>query len=228
MINGILGKKIGMTQIFSDKGMLMPVTIIKAGPCVIVRKKTKDRDKYDALQLGFCENKKKNLIKPKKEYFIKQNIIPQKFLKEFKIDNINDYNIGQEIKVDIFKENDYVDVTGITKGKGFAGVIKRWGFSGGRASHGSMFYRAPGSIGASSYPSRVFKGSRMPGHMGNQKETVQKLKIVKVDIENNLLFINGAVPGNNDGLVIIKGTVKKIRAKKSGEDKLKKTKGKAK
>ena len=228
MINGILGKKIGMTQIFSDKGRIIPVTIIETGPCVVVRKKTEEHDKYNAVQLGFCEEKKKNLIKPKKEYFIKQKVAPQKFLKEFRVNNINDYNVGQEIKVDIFKEKDYVDIAGISKGKGFAGVIKRWGFSGGRASHGSTFHRAPGSIGASSYPSRVFKGTRLPGHMGNRKETVQKLKVIKVDCENNLLFIKGSIPGNKNSLVVIKRTVKTIKVKKTGETKVKKTKGKAK
>lgn len=228
MINGLLGQKIGMTQIFNDKGKVIPVTVIKAGPCVVVGKKTKDKDNYEALQLGFCEAKEKNLIKPKKGYFVKQNVIPQKFLKEFRIQNAGDYTIGQEIKVDIFKESDYVDISGITKGKGFTGVMKRWGFSGGKASHGSMHHRAPGSIGASSDPSRVYKGTGMPGHKGNSKAMVQKLKIIKIDPENNLLMVKGSIPGEKNGLVLVKRTVKIIKVKQVKEGLVKKTKGKAK
>ena len=229
MINACLGQKIGMTQVFSDKGEIIPVTIIQAGPCIVVGKKTKERDKYEALQIGFGELKEKNLNKPRKGYFTKQNVPPKRYIRELRFDNINEYNVGQEIKADIFQEGEYVDVTGITKGKGYTGVMKRWGFKGGGDTHGSMSHRAPGSIGASSDPSRVFKGTRMAGHMGNEQETVQKLKVIKIDAENNLILIKGAIPGNKGGLVMIKRTVKTIKVKHVDESKApKKTKGKPK
>lgn len=228
MINGCLGQKIGMTQVFSEKGEIIPVTIIQAGPCIVVGKKTKERDNYEALQIGFGELKEKNLNKPCKGYFTKQNVPPKKYIRELRFDNVNEYNIGQEIKADIFKEGEYVDVTGITKGKGYTGVMKRWGFKGGGGAHGSMSHRAPGSIGASSDPSRVFKGMRMAGHMGNEQETIQKLRVIKIDPENNLLLVKGAIPGVKNGLVMIKRTVKTIKIKHVDEVKVKKTKGKAK
>lgn len=228
MINGILGKKIGMTQIFIDKGRIVPVTVIEAGPCIVVGKRTKDKDSYEALQLGFSEAKEKKLTKPKRGYFRKQNVTPQKFLREFRVQSTSDYTIGQQIKVDIFKESDYVDISGITKGKGFTGVVKRWGYSGGKASHGSMHHKAPGSIGQSSDPSRVFKGTGMPGHKGSSKAMVQKLKIIKIDPENNILMVRGAIPGAKNSLVLVKRTVKTIKVKKVKEGPVKKTKGKAK
>jgi large subunit ribosomal protein L3 len=229
MINTCLGQKVGMTQVFTDSGEIVPVTIIQAGPCLVVGKKTKERDKYDALQIGYGDLKEKNLNKPRKGYFTKQNVAPKKYIREIKVDNIGEYNVGDQIKADIFKEGEYVDVTGVTKGKGYAGVMKRWGFMGGSNTHGSMSHRAPGSIGASSQPSRVLKGMHMAGHMGNEQETIQKLQVVKIDAENNIILVRGAVPGNKKGFVIIKRTVKTIKAKKIEEPKAKKAaKGKEK
>ncbi|MFH1783942.1 MAG: 50S ribosomal protein L3 [bacterium] len=228
MIKGILGQKLGMTQVFSEKGKIIPVTVIKVGPCVVVNKRTKDENGYEALQIGFGDIKDKNLNKPQKGYFTKKNVAPKRILKEFRTQGIDEYTIGQELRADIFKEQEFVDVSGISKGKGFQGVIKRWGFSGGKASHGSMHHRAPGSIGQSSDPSRVFKGVKMPGHQGHVQKVVYKLQVVKVDAENNLLMIRGSVPGPRNSFVVVKRTVKTIKEKKVQEGPSKKTKGKAK
>lgn len=202
---GLLGRKIGMTQVYKEKGEVVPVTVIEAGPCFVVQKKTLDSDGYEAVQLGYKEVKEKLLNKPKMGHLKKAKVNLLKHLSEFKVSNIDEYEIGQEIKVDIFKEGELVKVTGTTKGKGFTGVIKRWGFKGGKASHGSMFHRAPGSIGrGSSDPSRVYKGTKLPGRKGGKKFTITKLRIVKVDLEKNLLLVKGSVPGNHDGLLKIK------------------------
>lgn len=203
---GLLGRKIGMTQIYKEKGEIVPVTVIEAGPCFVVQKKTMDNDGYEAVQLGYKEVREKLLNKPKIGHLKKAKVNLLKYLSEFKVSKIDEYEIGQEIKVDIFKEGELVKVTGTTKGKGFTGVVKRWGFKGGRASRGSMFHRAPGSIGrGSSDPSRVYKGTKLPGRKGGKNFTVIKLRIVKVDPEKNLLLVKGSVPGNYDGLLKIKG-----------------------
>jgi large subunit ribosomal protein L3 len=201
---GIVGRKIGMTQIFFDRGDEVPVTVIKAGPCVVVRKKVKARDGYDALQLGFEEvTRKRGLNKPRTGAFKKAGVPPQGILREIRGMDTEAYEIGQSLKADLFEIGDLVKVRGVSKGRGFAGVVKRHGFAGGGASHGSMFHRAPGAIGQAAWPSRVFKGMGMPGQMGNARVTVKGLQVVGVDPEKNVLLIKGAVPGANQGMVII-------------------------
>jgi large subunit ribosomal protein L3 len=207
---GLIGKKLGMTQIFWEDGAAIPVTVIEAGPCVVLQKKTKKTDGYDAIQLGFGRRKDKKATKPLKGHFRKADKGYFQFIREIRTDTPDDYEVGQELKADIFGVGDRVDVIGTTKGKGFAGVIKRHGFHGGRATHGSMFHRAPGSIGASAYPSRVFKGTKLPGHMGNQRKTVQNLTVVGVRADRNLILIRGAVPGARNGMVLIKNAVKSM------------------
>jgi large subunit ribosomal protein L3 len=206
MVNGIIGKKLGMTQIFAPDGTVTPVTVIKAGPCVVVQRKTVSTDGYEAVQLGFVEEKApKRINKPMKGHFEKAGIPPTRILREFRLADSGDgINVGDKVLVDQFSENDTVDVIGTSKGRGFAGFIKRHGFAGGRASHGSMFHRAPGSIGASAYPSRVIKGTRMAGHMGVERKTVKNLRIMKVNTEENILFVRGAIPGPNGAYVLIK------------------------
>src|SRR5690349_22631179 len=197
MVNGIIGKKLGMTQIFADDGTVTPVTVIKAGPCIVVQKKTVNTDGYDAVQLGFVEEKAPRKInKPTEGHFKRAGVPPTRVLREVRVQASEDgTNVGDKVLVDIFNQNDLVEIIGRSKGRGFAGFVKRHGFGGGRASHGSMFHRAPGSIGASAYPSRVIKGTRMAGHMGVERKTIKNLKIVKVNAEDNLILIKGAVPG---------------------------------
>ncbi len=207
-MKGILGRKIGMTQIFDEEGNVVPVTVIEAGPCVVVQKRTKEKDGYEAVQIGFGEIKEKHLNKPMAGHFKSANVPPRRSLREIRGEW--DVEIGSEIRVDIFSPKEMVDVTGISKGKGFAGVIKRWGFSGGPASHGSMSHRRPASAGAQQ-PQRVIKGKKMPGHMGAEQVTVQNLEVVKVDKEKNLLFLKGGVPGPKGSLVIIKQAVKSAK-----------------
>jgi large subunit ribosomal protein L3 len=214
MLEGLLGRKIGMTQVFDGQGEIVPVTVVQAGPCIVLGKKLMVKDAYNAVQLGFGSRKEKNLNKCRKGFYAKANLKPVEIIKEFKTDAVDTYNVGQEIKLDIFQVGDYVDVTGISKGKGYAGVIKRCGYSGGRSSHGSMFHRKPGSIGASSFPSRVLKGLGLPGQMGNVQRTTIKLEIVDIDPANNLMLIKGAIPGNNKGLVMINRTAKAEKRKK--------------
>ena len=209
MLSGLIGRKIGMTQIFWEKGEVIPVTLIEAGPCVVLQKKTSDKEGYDAIQLGYEDIKEKKLTKSLKAKFSKIKTEPKRYIREFRVSNPDDYEVGQELKVDIFEEGSFIDVCGTSKGKGFAGVIKRWGFAGGPKSHGSRFHRAPGSIGASASPSRVFKGQKLPGQMGNKRVTTQSLKIVRMDKEKNLLVIKGAVPGASRGIVIIEKAKKK-------------------
>ncbi len=203
MEKGLIGKKLGMTQIFWEDGAAIPVTVIEAGPCVVIQKKTKETDNYDAIQLGFSRQKEKKVTKPLKGHFEKAGKGYFRFLREFRVESPGNYEVGQELKADIFEIGDRVDVIGITKGKGFAGVIKRHGFHGGGATHGSMFHRAPGSIGASAYPSRVFKGTKLPGQMGNKRQTIQHLIVVGVNVGRNLILVRGAVPGSKSGIIII-------------------------
>jgi large subunit ribosomal protein L3 len=195
-----------MTHLFAPDGTVTPVTVIKAGPCVVVQKKTVNTDGYNAVQLGLVEEKPPRRInKPTEGHFKRAGIPPTRVLREVRLDASDDgTSVGDKILVDIFNTNDLVDVVGKSKGRGFAGFIKRHGFGGGRASHGSMFHRAPGSIGASAYPSRVIKGTRMAGHMGDQRKTLKNLRVVAVDTENNLLMIRGALPGPNGAYVLIK------------------------
>lgn len=207
----ILGKKIGMTQIFTDNGAVVPVTVIEAGPMSVVQKKTTDKEGYNAVQVGFGKVKENKVNKPLKGHFDKANVEYAKVLREIPVENIDEFEIGQELKVDIFNEGDMVDVTGTSKGKGTAGVIKRHGFSRGRETHGSHFHRSPGGMSAGTYPGRVFKGHRMAGRMGNERVTVQNLEVIKIDTEKNLIVVKGAIPGPKRGLVTIKSTVKNNR-----------------
>lgn len=206
---GLLGKKIGMTQVFED-GELIPVTVIEAGPNYILQKKTEEKEGYTSLQVGFDEKKEKNTTKPMMGIFGKAQVKPLRFVREFQVDSVDGYELGQELKADLFAEYEYIDITGTSKGKGFAGVMKRHGFGGNRATHGvSRAHRKPGSIGQSSTPSKVIKGKKMAGRLGGDQVTVQNLKIVKVDAENNLILVKGAVPGAKKSYVIIKPAVKK-------------------
>jgi large subunit ribosomal protein L3 len=206
MVNGIIGKKLGMTQLFDDDGTVTPVTVIKAGPCIVVQKKTVNTDGYNAVQLGLVEEKPPRRVnKPTEGHFKRAGVPPTRVLREVRIEPSDEAtSVGDKILVDIFNENDLVDVIGKSKGRGFAGFMKRHGFHGGRATHGSMFHRAPGGIGASAYPSRVFKGTKMAGHMGDQRKTIKNLRVVAVDAENNLLMIHGALPGPTGAYVLIK------------------------
>lgn len=208
MQKAIIGKKIGMTQIFSPEGKVIPVTVIEAGPCSVVQRKTVETDGYEAVQLGFGDVKEKHVSKAVKGHFEKHGVSLRKVLKEFRLDEIT-LNTGDEVKADTFAEGECVDVTGISKGKGYAGVIKRWGTHRLKETHGTgPVHRHPGSMGGCSSPSRVFKGKKLPGHMGNVKVTVQNLDVVKVDAERNLILVKGAVPGPKGGIVTIKNTVK--------------------
>ncbi|MGN1043917.1 MAG: 50S ribosomal protein L3 [Acutalibacteraceae bacterium] len=209
MKKAILGKKIGMTQIFDENGKVIPVTVVEAGPCVVSQKKTVETDGYNAVQIGFGDVRPKLVNKPMKGHFDKSDVAPKKILKECRFDDISSYNIGDIIKADIFENGEKVDVIGTSKGKGYAGVIKRWNFRRLKESHGTgPTVRKGGSIGACSDPSRVFKGKKMAGHLGSERVTVQNLKVVKVDSENNLIAIKGAVPGPNGGIVLIRDSVK--------------------
>ena len=203
----LIGRKLGMTQIFSEGGAAIPVTVIEVEPSVVIQKKTGENDGYEAVQLAYGHAKQKHVTKALQGHFKKADKGFFRILREFRTDTGN-YEVGQELKADVFKVGDYVDVVGTTKGKGFAGVIKRHGFSGGRATHGSMFHRAPGSIGASAYPSRVFKGKKLPGHMGNVRKTVQNLMVYGVRPDRNLILVKGAVPGSKNSFVLIKQSIK--------------------
>ena len=208
MQKAILATKVGMTQIFNEDGVLTPVTVLQAGPCAVTQVKTVENDGYSAVQVGFGEIREKLVNKPRKGHFAKAGVSNKRYLREFRFDNAEEYQVGQEIKVDIFSEGDKVDATAKSKGKGFQGAIKRHGQSRGPMTHGSKFHRHAGSNGACSDPSKVFKGKGMPGHMGAKRITIQNLEIVKVDVENNLLLVKGAVPGPKKSLVTIKETVK--------------------
>ncbi len=208
MQKAILGRKLGMTQILEESGRAIPVTVIEAGPVTVVQKKEVERDGYSAVQVGYIDLKESKVNKPAKGHFAKANVTPKKYLREFRLDNAAEMNVGDEIKVDIFEAGEKVDIAGITKGKGYAGTIKRWGTHRGPMTHGSGYHRGPGSMGACSDPSRVFKGKKLPGHLGVEKVTIQNLKVVKIDSEKNLILVCGAVPGPKGGLVMIKNGVK--------------------
>jgi large subunit ribosomal protein L3 len=205
----MLGKKIGMTQVFDENGLSIPVTVIQAGPLSVAQKKVVETDGYSSLRVGFEDIPEKRLNKPEKGVFEKVKVPFKKYLREFRTDEVANYEIGQEIKVaDMFKDGDKVDVSGVSKGKGFQGVIKRHGQARGKETHGSMYHRRGGSMGANTNPARVFKGKKLPGHMGVDNVTVQNLTVVKVDSERNLMLVKGAVPGPKGGLLVIKETVK--------------------
>ncbi|WP_055668488.1 50S ribosomal protein L3 [Desnuesiella massiliensis] len=208
MKKAIMGRKIGMTQIFNENGKIVPVTVIEAGPCVVIQKKTTEKDGYEAIRVGFADVKEKLLSKPVKGQFTKAGVAIKRYIKEFKLDNVSEYQVGQEIKIDIFEIGEKVDVTGTSKGKGFQGTIKRWNGHRGPMSHGSKFHRSVGSMGGSSDPSRTFKNKKMPGHMGNVKTTVLNLEVVKIMPEKNVILIKGGVPGPNKGIVVIRNSVK--------------------
>jgi large subunit ribosomal protein L3 len=205
MTNGLIGKKLGMTQVF-DESRLTPVTVIEAGPCRVVTVRTKERDQYEAVQLSFGEVKERKLSMPELGHLKKNQAPPSRVLREFKKDG--ESTVGQLVTVSMFKKGDWVDVIGVSKGKGFQGVVKRHHYAGGPESHGSMFHRAPGSIGASSFPSRVWKGKTLPGHMGSERVTVQRLKVIESRSEENLLFVRGAVPGAANGIVVVRKSKK--------------------
>ncbi|PDO11309.1 MAG: 50S ribosomal protein L3 [Candidatus Reconcilbacillus cellulovorans] len=207
-MKGILGKKIGMTQIFAEDGTVVPVTVIQAGPCVVLQKKSMENDGYEAIQLGFEDKKEKNATKPEIGHAKKAGTTPKRFIREIRGVNLADYEVGQEIRADIFKEGELVDVTGTSKGKGFAGAIKRHGQSRGPMAHGSKYHRGPGTLAIIRDANRVPKGKKLPGHMGHERVTIQKLPIVKVDAERNLILVKGSVPGPRNGYLSIRSTVK--------------------
>ncbi len=208
MKKAIVAKKIGMTQIFTEAGLLIPVTVLEAGPCVVTQKKTVETDGYNALQVGFGDVKEKNVNKPIKGHFDKAGVAPKKVLKELKLDSIDEYEVGSEIKADIFSVGDRVDVSGTSKGHGFQGAIKRHGQHRGPMAHGSKYHRALGSLSSGTTPGKVKKGKKMPGHMGSESVTVQNIEVVRADAEKNLLLIKGAVPGSRGSVVVIRETVK--------------------
>ena len=208
-MKGILGRKIGMTQIFTEAGEVVPVTVVEAGPVVVTQVKTIENDGYNAVQVGFVDAKEKSLNKPQKGHLAAANTL-KKHLKEFRVESVDAYTVGQEIKADVFAAGEMIDVTGISKGKGFQGPIKRHGQSRGPESHGSRYHRRPGSMGACSYPGRVFKNKKLAGHMGSVKVTVQNLEVVRVDAENNVILVRGAVPGPKKSLVVLKESVKSV------------------
>ena len=209
MKNGIIGRKLGMTQIFDENGNVIPVTVIEAGPCVVAQVKTVETDGYSAVQLGFGDVKEKKMNKPEKGHFAKANVANKKHLREFKLDDAQNLKVGDEIKADVFVAGDKIDVQGITKGKGFQGVIKRHGQSRGPMGHGSMYHRRPGSMGSTSTPGRVFKGKKLPGHMGVATVTIQNLDVVRVDMDKNVILVKGSVPGNKGAILKIKSAAKR-------------------
>ncbi len=209
MQKAIMGRKLGMTQVFAEDGKVTPVTVIEAGPCVITQKKTVETDGYSAVQMGFVDKKESKMTKPLKGHFDKAGVPYKRFLSEFRLDNAEELNVGDVVKADTFAAGEAVDVTGRSKGRGYAGTIKRWGTHRGPMTHGSGYHRGVGSLGACSSPSRVFKGKKLPGHLGNERVTIQNLDVVKVDTERNLLLVKGAVPGPKGGLLYIKDTNRK-------------------
>ena len=211
MNKAIIGKKVGMTQIFDEKGLVVPVTVIEAGPCVIAQIKNAETDGYNAIQLGYGDVKEKHINKPEQGHFKKANIAFKKHLREFRVNSIEDVKVGDEVKVDVFEAGDKIDVQGTTKGKGFQGVIKRHGQHRGPMGHGSMYHRRPGSMGSTSTPGRVFKGKKLPGHMGVQTVTIQNLDVVRVDLDKNALLVKGSVPGNKGAILKIKLAVKSAK-----------------
>ena len=208
MKKALIGKKIGMTQIFDEAGKVIPVTVIEAGPCVVAQIKTAETDGYNAVQLGFGEVKESKLNKPEKGHFAKASVANKKHLREFRLDSLEGMTVGTELKADVFAAGDHVDIQGTTKGKGFQGVIKRHGQSRGPMGHGSMYHRRPGSMGSTSTPGRVFKGKKLPGHMGVQTVTIQNLDVVRVDLDKNVILVKGSVPGAKGAILKIKASVK--------------------
>ena len=208
MEKGIIGRKLGMTQIFDEKGNVIPVTVIEAGPCVVAQVKTVETDGYDAVQLGFGEIKDKHINKPKRGHFAKAGLVNKKHLREFRLNKVEGIKVGDEVKADIFKAGERVDIQGTTKGKGFQGVIKRHGQHRGPMGHGSMYHRRPGSMGPTSTPGRVFKGKKLPGHMGAQTITIQNLEVIKVDLDKNVILVKGSVPGIKGAILKLKSSVK--------------------
>ena len=201
---GLIGRKVGMTQIWTEKGEAVPVTVIEAGPCPVTGVRTRERDGYTAVQLGFGTNKESRFTRPVLGQFKKHNLPPARHLLEFRLDDTSAYEVGKSVTVEIFEKGKYVDVQGVTKGRGFTGVVKRYGFVAGHASHGPTAGKQPGSIGASAYPSRVIKGKRLPGRMGGVNLTIKNLEVVAIDAEQNVLMVRGAVPGPTNGLVVVK------------------------
>ena len=208
MKKGIIGKKLGMTQIFDEKGNVVPVTVIEAGPCVVAQVKTVETDGYNAIQLGYGEVKAKHINKPEAGHFAKSKLENKKHLREFRLEDISNFKVGDEVKADIFATGEKVDIQGTSKGKGFQGVIKRHGQSRGPMGHGSMYHRRPGSMGPTSTPGRVFKGKKLPGHMGHVTVTIQNLDVVAVDLDKNLILVKGSVPGAKGAILKIKSSVK--------------------
>jgi len=207
MTKGILGKKLGMTQVFTPEGLVIPVTVIQAGPCTVLQKKDAENDGYEAIQIGFEDKKEKNANKPELGHAKKAGATPKRYIKEFRGVQGSEYEVGQEIKADLFAEGEFVDVTGTSKGKGFQGVIKRHNQSTGPMSHGSRYHRGPGSMG-SIQANRVPKGKKLPGHMGHETVTIQRLEVIRVDVERNVLLIKGSIPGPKNSFVSVKSTVK--------------------
>ena len=208
MNKGLIGRKVGMTQIFDDQGKVIPVTVIEAGPCTVVQMKTVETDGYNAVQLGFGEVKEHKVNKPVKGHYAKSKLTPKKHLREFRLNSLENINVGDELKADTFTAGDKLDIQGISKGKGFQGVIKRHGQSRGPMGHGSMYHRRPGSMGPTSTPGRVFKGKKLPGHMGRETITIQNLEVVRVDLDKNVILVKGSVPGAKGAILKLKTSVK--------------------
>ena len=208
MNKGLIGKKLGMTQIFDEQGKVIPVTVIEAGPCVVAQVKTVETDGYNAIQLGFGDVKESKVNKPEKGHFTKSKLPLKKHLREFRLDSVENINVGDELKADTFTAGDQLDIQGTSKGKGFQGVIKRHGQSRGPMGHGSMYHRRPGSMGPTSTPGRVFKGKKLPGHMGSQTITIQNLEVVRVDLDKNVILVKGSVPGAKGAILKLKTSVK--------------------
>ena len=212
MVNTILGRKLGMTQVWGEDDNIVPVTVIQAGPCVVAQVKTTETDGYEAVQLGYGDIKEKHVNKPMAGHFAKAGIAPTRYLREVRVEDASEHQVGEQVTVENFEGIDHVDVTGVSKGKGFAGVIRRYHFAGGPGGHGSHFHRAPGSVGMCATPSRVIKGLRMPGHMGCDRVTVMNLELVRIDPEQNLMLVKGAVPGGKGALVTVRKAVRMYQA----------------
>ena len=208
MKKGLIGKKVGMTQIFDEEGKVIPVTAIEAGPCTVAQVKTVETDGYDAVQLGFGDVKLKKVIKPIQGHFAKTNLEPKKHLREFRLDDVSNFKVGDELKADVFEAGEKVDIQGTTKGKGFQGVIKRHGQHRGPMGHGSMYHRRPGSMGSTSTPGRVFKGKKLPGHMGRNTITIQNLEVISVDLDKNVILVKGSVPGAKGSILKVKSSAR--------------------
>lgn len=207
-MKSLLGKKIGMTQIFAEDGRVVPVTVVQAGPCTVIQKKTVETDGYNAIRIGFGDVKEKNLNKPTLGQYKKAGVTPTKYMREVRMDELGDIEVGAEFKVDVFETGEKVDVCGVSKGKGFLGVIARWGQHRGPMTHGSRYHRRPGSMGACASPAKVMKGKRLPGRGGGERTTIQNLEVIKVDADKNLILIKGAIPGAKGGLVTVRKSVK--------------------